>query len=250
MSQRTVRFAVADMSCANCAQTVGDGIAALSGVVDVDVNYATDEGTVTYDPEAVSMGDVFGAIEDAGYTPVTETATIAITDMSCANCAETNAEALASVPGVVDVDVNYATDEARVAFNPEATSRADLYDAIEDAGYTPVREDDEADGGDTRELARRAEIRHQRRLTLFGAALAAPLLVFLVEKVLLGGGLLPETVFGVEFGWVEFLLATPVQAVLGWPFYRNSYTALVKNRRANMDVLIALGSSTAYLYSV
>jgi len=53
-------------------------------------------------------------------------------------------------------------------------------------------------------------------------------------------GILPETVFGVEFGWVEFLLATPVQVVLGWPFYKNSYNALVNNRRANMDVLIAL----------
>jgi len=63
-------------------------------------------------------------------------------------------------------------------------------------------------------------------------------------------GILPETVFGVEFGWVEFLLATPVQVVLGWPFYKNSYNALVNNRRANMDVLIALGSSTAYFYSV
>ncbi len=76
------------------------------------------------------------------------------------------------------------------------------------------------------------------------------MLFFLAEKFLLGGGILPETVFGVEFGWVEFLLATPVQAVLGWPFYKNSYNALVNNRRANMDVLIALGSSTAYFYSV
>jgi len=76
------------------------------------------------------------------------------------------------------------------------------------------------------------------------------MLFFLAEKFLLGGGILPETVFGVEFGWVEFLLATPVQVVLGWPFYKNSYNALVNNRRANMDVLIALGSSTAYFYSV
>ena len=251
MSQRTVRFAVADLSCADCARTVGDGVSSLEGVVDVDVNYATDEGRVTYDPDAVALADIFDAVERAGYTPVTETVTVGIADMSCANCADANAEALGAVPGVLSVDVNYATDEARVRFNPETASREDLYAAIEGAGYTPVREaDDGGDAGDAHDAARRGEIRRQRRLTLFGAALSAPLVLFLAEELLLGGGLLPETVLGVSFGWVSFLLATPVQVVLGWPFYRNSYTALVRNRRANMDVLIALGSSTAYLYSV
>ncbi|HKJ58186.1 MAG TPA: copper-translocating P-type ATPase, partial [Halobacteriales archaeon] len=145
------------------------------------------------------------------------------------------------------------TDEAQVRYNPAETSLADFYDAIEDAGYTPVREAPDTDDGgegDAREVARQAEIRRQRRLTLVGAVLSAPLLFFLVEKFLLGGGVLPETILGIEFGWVEFLLATPVQAVLGWPFYKNSYKALVKNGRANMDVLIALGSTTAYVYSV
>jgi Cu+-exporting ATPase len=76
------------------------------------------------------------------------------------------------------------------------------------------------------------------------------MLFFLAEKFLLGGDVLPETILGIEFGWAEFLLATPVQVVLGWPFYKNSYKALIKNGRANMDVLIALGSTTAYVYSV
>jgi len=76
------------------------------------------------------------------------------------------------------------------------------------------------------------------------------MLFFLVRKFAFGGGVIPETIFGVEFGWVEFLLATPVQLVLGWPFYKNSYKALVTNGRANMDVLIALGSTTAYVYSL
>ncbi len=147
--------------------------------------------------------------------------------------------------------MNYATDEAQVRYNPADVSREEMYDAIEDAGYSPVREDDtEESGGDARDAAREAEIRKQRRLTLFGAALSTPLLFFIVDKLLLGGAVFPETVFGVEFGWVEFALATPVQVVLGWPFYKNSYKAIVTNGRANMDVLIALGSTTAYVYSV
>ncbi|MFB6160432.1 MAG: copper ion binding protein, partial [Haloferacaceae archaeon] len=253
MSTRTVHLDVTGMSCANCSATVGDALETFEGVRSATVNFATDEGSVEYDPETVSLGELVDAIEDAGYGVVTETARIGIADMSCANCADANETALAAVPGVVDAEVNYATDEAEVTYLPGEVSVEALYDAVEDAGYTPVREEggDEGDGeGDARDAARDAEIRRQRRLTLFGAALAAPLLAFLAEKFLFGGGVLPDRVFGVPFGWVEFLLATPVQVVLGRPFYRNSYTALVKNGRANMDVLIALGSTTAYVYSV
>ncbi|MFB6304488.1 MAG: heavy metal translocating P-type ATPase, partial [Haloferacaceae archaeon] len=218
------------------------------GVVAVDVNVATDEARVEYDPEATSLAEIHGAIADAGYRPVTETATVGIADMSCANCADAVEDALRDLSGVVGVDVNVATDEARVEYAPGTVARSDLYDAVEDAGYTPVRE---AGGGDERrEPAREAEIASHRRRTLFGALLSAPFLLFLADAFLFGGRLLPESVLGVRVGWVEFLLATPVQAVLGYPFYRNAYRAVVRNRTANMDVLVALGSSTAYGYSV
>ncbi len=252
MSTRTTRLDVTGMSCANCAETVQDAIASLDGVIDADVNFATDEGVVTYDPEETTLREIHDAIEAAGYEAVSETASIGITDMSCANCAETNADALEGVPGVLEAEVNYATDEARATYNPADASMEDLYGAIEEAGYTPVRESDDGEDGtgdDARDVARQEEIRRQLRLTLFGAALGIPFLFFMLETHVLGD-VLPASTFGVEFGWVEFLLATPVQAVLGWGFYRNSYTALVKNGRANMDVLIALGSSTAYLYSI
>ncbi len=250
------------MSCANCAGTIQDALESLDGVAEATVNVATDEGSVEYDPEEVSLRELYEAIEDAGYGAVSESVTVGITDMTCANCAETNESALEGTPGVIVADVNYATDEAQVRYNPADVSRGELYDAIEAAGYTPVREGEASMGGeessgdaressrDARDAAREAEITRQRRLTLFGAALSAPLLVFLADKFLLGGALVPETVFGVELGWVEFLLATPVQLLLGKPFYENSYKALVRNGRANMDVLIALGSSTAYVYSV
>ncbi|SNZ03155.1 Cu+-exporting ATPase [Natronoarchaeum philippinense] len=251
MSTRTAHLDITGMSCANCSGTVGDALEALDGVVEANVNFATDEGSVEYDPEEVSLGELYDAIEESGYGVVSETETIAISDMTCANCAETNEDALEDVPGVVDADVNYATDEAQVRYNPADASREAMYDAIEGAGYSPVREDaaDESDG-DARDAARDAEIRKQLRLTLFGAALSAPLLFFIVEKFLLGGNVLPDQIFGFEFSWVQFALATPVQLVLGRPFYVNSYKALVKNGRANMDVLIALGSTTAYVYSV
>ena len=257
MTTRTARLNVTGMSCANCSASVTDAVESLDGVVEADVNFATDEGSVEYDPDETSLAAVYDAVADAGYGVVSETATIAIADMSCANCADAVADALRGVPGVVDADVNYATDEAQVTYNPADVAPAALYEAVADAGYEPVREDDggasaagDASGGDARDAARDAEIRRQLRLTLFGAALVVPLLAFMADHLLFDGGLLPATVFGVDVGWVQFLLATPVQVVLGRPFYANAYTAVVTNRRANMDVLIALGSTTAYAYSV
>jgi len=255
MSDRTLRLELTGMSCANCSGTIENRVGDLEGVSSVDANYATDEGSVTYDPDQESLGDIVAAVEDAGYGVDTETTTIGITDMTCANCAETNTEALERVEGVVSADVNYATDEAQVTYLPSVASLSTLYDAIEDAGYSPVREDRSRgdDGGgspqDRRDNARNAEVRKQRRLTLFGAALSLPLLVFMADH-LLSLGLFEETLLGVALGWVQFALATPVQLVLGKPFFENAYKALVKNRRANMDVLIALGSATAYGYSV
>ena len=256
MTERRIHIDVSGMTCANCASTVSDAVTSLDGVHDADVNFATDGGTVEYDPDEVSLADVYAAIEDAGYDPVDDDRTISVTDMSCANCATTIEDAVGDVPGVVSVDANYATDEVSVRYNPAEVDFDDVYAAIEDAGYTPVREESGEDGESTEgsrsaaDAAREAETRRQRNLTLFGALLSVPLLFFVVETHLLGGGILPETVFGARFGWVEFLLATPVYAVLGREFLENSYKALVKNRTANMDVLIALGSTTAYVYSV
>ena len=255
MSDRTIRLELTGMSCANCSGTIEDRVGSLAGVSSVDANYATDEGTVTYDPEQVSLGDIVDAVHDAGYGVDTETMTIGITDMTCSNCARTNTEALGRVEGVVDAGANYATDEAQVTYLPSVVSPSDLYAAVEDAGYSPVHEDetggsDEGDSSvDRRDAARNEEMRKQRRLTRFGATLSLPLLVFMADH-LLALGLFEETVLGAPLGWVQFALATPVQLALGKPFYENAYKALVKNRRANMDVLIALGSSTAYGYSV
>jgi Cu+-exporting ATPase len=243
----TVHLDLTGLSCANCATTVEDALAGLPGVSSAAVTCATEEATVTYDPDETALRAVVEAVEAAGYGVVTESVSLGVAGMTCANCAETNAAALRRVPGVVDVNVNYATDEARVTVLPDETTRAELYAAVERAGYTPVREDDS--GTDARDAARAAEVDRQRRLTVVGALLSAPLLVFMTDH-LLALGLVGDRVFGLPTGWVAFALATPVQVVLGRPFYANSYRALVRNRRANMDVLIALGSSTAYLYSV
>ncbi len=102
MNTRTAHLDITGMSCANCSATVGDALETLDGVVEANVNFATDEGSVEYDPDTVSLGEIYAAIENAGYGVVSETVSIAISDMTCANCADTNREALENLPGVID----------------------------------------------------------------------------------------------------------------------------------------------------
>ena len=89
------------MSCANCSSTITEALTQLEGVGEVDVNFATDAGTVEYDPEQVSLAEIYDAIEDSGYEPVAETLSVGITDMTCANCSQTVESAVSKLPGVV-----------------------------------------------------------------------------------------------------------------------------------------------------
>lgn len=249
MTDKKTQLNIVGMSCANCSTTIQDNLLDIDGVKEANINFATDEGSVLYDNEEVDLKDIYSTIKNSGYEAVSEEVNIAISDMTCSNCAETNQNALNDVQGVISADVNYATDESIVRYNPADTSTEELYNAIEKAGYTPVKEDNEDSNKNKRDDARQAEVQKQLKLTLFGSLLSLPLLFLLIDNYFLGG-IAPESIFGVSIGWFELLLATPIQAVLGWPFYKNSYNSLMNNRRANMDVLIALGSTTAYAYSI
>ncbi|GAB7093791.1 heavy metal translocating P-type ATPase [Halolamina litorea] len=240
---RKEHIRVRGMSCANCSDTVESAVSGLEGVESASVNFATDEASIEYDPETTSLSAVVDAIEDSGYTPEIEKRTIAVQGMSCANCSEAVGSALERTPGVVDASVNFATDEAIVRYNPETVDIRTLYDAIEQSGYEPVRQGEDDDGDDGP-----SEADKQLRLFGFGLVLSVPILVLAV-----GGNLFPNVVpgslFGVDDLWYQFGLGLIVQAVVGKQYYENAYRAVVNNRSANMDVLVAMGSTAAFLYS-
>ncbi|MXR50464.1 HAD-IC family P-type ATPase [Halovenus sp. WSH3] len=249
MSQRRIQLEISGMSCATCSGNIEDAVGALDGVAEVSANFAADEGVVAYDPEQVRLAEIYEAIEDAGYTPERANTTIPVTGMSCATCAETIEEALAETPGVLDSDANFASDEVLLTYNPADTDMEAVYAAIEEAGYEPVRDDGE-DMTEQRERAVERELDRQRKLVLGGAVLTAPFVVMMIEMLpVVDLQLLPHTVFGVDFGWIEFGLATVLMATLGREFLEGAYRALVNNRQANMDTLVAVGTSTGYIYS-
>ena len=241
---RTTTLDVSGMSCATCSATIEDVLGDLDGIMSASANFATDEVTVEYDPEQASFAEIHHAIADAGFEPSQESRTVEVGGMSCATCSKSVATAAEGVPGVLDASANFATDEATITYDPSVTRFTAVYDAIEDAGYDPVRDES---GREERDSAVEREVKKQRRLVVWGAVLTAPFA--LVMANMFTPGFLPDAVFGVPVDWIEFVLATALMATLGKEFIHGAWRVWSKSRQANMDTLVAMGTSVAYLYS-
>ncbi len=168
-----------------------------------------------------------------------------ITGMHCANCALTVERTLKSVDGVVEATVNFATERAAVVFDPSLVRLEDLAHEVEEAGYGVVLTGPDASEEDAEQAARKAEIRHQWHRLVVGAVFSLPLFFLSMARDF---GLLGGALDGLTGNLLFWALATPVQFYVGWDYYVSAYHAL-KAGSANMDVLIALGSSVAYIYS-
>ena len=247
MAEQThLNLPITGMTCVNCAANLTRAVKKLPGVDDINVNFAAEQAAVTLDPQQVSLNALVDSIHDAGFGVAQGSVTIPVTGMTCANCAMNIERALKKkVPGVLDAHVNFAAEQAAVSYVPSITGVDEMIAAIEDAGYGAVRPDD-ADGEDAELKARNAEIRDQTRKFLVGALFAAPLFVLSMGRDF---GFLGPWSHGAWVNWLFLALATPVQFYTGWDYYVGGFKSL-KNGSANMDVLVAMGSSVAYFYSL
>jgi P-type Cu+ transporter len=243
MDKRTVTFGVTGMTCASCAGIVEEAIGALPGVAQASVNLATEKARVVYDPTVISPDAIHKAVHEAGYDIAVNQISIGIKGMTCASCVQIIEETLMALDGVYSAKVNLATEKALVRYNPEQVTLPTLKAAIVGAGYEVI----EAETLDTELAERRREQRRQLYLLVFSLSLSIPIMLLMIGFDFFG---LAEAtgLMGYE-GYLLFALATPVQFIAGYQFYVGTYYAL-RNRRANMDTLIAMGSTTAYLYSV
>ncbi len=239
-----VQLPVAGMTCANCAMNIERAVKKLDGVRKVNVNFAADQVTVELDPGQTDIGAVIARIEKIGYKVPASAVEFAIGGMTCANCAMNIERTLKKrVPGVIDARVNFASERASVEFIPGVVTREDLAAAISRAGYTAEAAESDRDRESS---ASRAEIRRQTIRFWVGVAFSVPLLVLSMGRDF---GLLGSWIQGAWANWLFWALATPVQFFTGWDYYVGSWKSL-RNRTANMDVLVAMGSSVAYFYSV
>ncbi|HIE39136.1 MAG TPA: copper-translocating P-type ATPase, partial [Anaerolineae bacterium] len=237
---------ITGMTCANCALTVERSLKKAEGVADATVNFATEHATVTFDPELVRPTELVKRVRRAGYDVVTVRVELPITGMTCANCALTVERALSRVSGVVEASANFAAERAAVAYIPGVASVGALIRAVEEAGYGVVQAATPEELEDVEAQARQAEIADQTRKFWVGVAFSLPLFLLSMARDL---GLLGGWSHAPWVNWLFLALATPVQFYTGWDYYVGAYYAL-RNRTANMDVLVAMGSSVAYLYSL
>ena len=247
MTEQRATLPITGMTCANCALTVERSLKKAEGVSRAAVNFATEQATVAFDPGLVTSSDLVQQVQKAGYDVVTARVELPITGMTCANCARTVERRLnKKVPGVVHAVVNFATERASVEYIPGVASVAAMIAAIEDAGYGVVQAATEEQLEDVEAQARQAEIADQTRKFWVGVAFALPLFLLSMARDF---GLLGSWSHAPWVNWLFLALATPVQFYTGWDYYVGSFHAL-RNRTANMDVLVAMGSSIAYVFSL
>ncbi|HSG16968.1 MAG TPA: heavy metal translocating P-type ATPase [Anaerolineae bacterium] len=244
--EKQMTLPVLGMTCANCVASVERNAKKAGGVNDAVVNFASEKVLLTYDPAVTQPQEVIDRIHRAGYEVPITTIDLPIVGMTCANCVATVERALNKVDGVLEVTVNYASEKATVRYVVGTTGRASLVAAVRKAGYDVVEAEGDDELEDAEAAARQAEIRHQEKRLIVGVIFTTPLLLLSMSRDL---GLLGEWSHATWVNWLFFALATPVQFYVGWDYYVGAYKSL-RNRSANMDVLVAMGSSAAYFYSV
>ncbi len=247
MPDNTVTLPVAGMTCANCAMNIERAVKKLDGINDARVNFAAEQASVSFDPTRIQVKDVIAKIQGSGFSVPTNTVEMAITGMTCANCAANIERALnKKVSGVVKARANFASERASIEYVPGVVDLQQMIRAIEAAGFGVITPEDVSEEEVAEQIARQAEIRDQTRKFIVGVVFAMPLFVLSMARDF---GLIGAWSHAAWVNWFFWALATPVQFYTGWDYYINGIKSL-KNKSANMDVLVAMGSSVAYFYSL
>ncbi len=234
--RQRIELPVEGMTCAACATRLEKTLNRLPGV-SAAVNLAAEKAQIDFDPATTPADALVHSIEGAGFTVPTRSVELAITGMTCAACAARVEKVLAKLPGV-SAAVNLATERARVTYPPGSIGVGELIAAVARAGYGA---NEISGASQEREKAERAaHFRRELRDFWLSAALTLPLLAQMFAMGPSHADLLPR--------WLQLVLATPVQFWFGWRFYRGAWHAL-RGGGANMDVLVALGTTMAWLFS-
>jgi Cu+-exporting ATPase len=240
-----MKVKIKGMTCAACSSRIERALAKMPGVHSAVVNLAMENATVEYSGSEVEPQMILDKIKDTGYTPVMERTELKISGMTCAACSARIEKGLNKLPGVTRASVNLATEKAVVEYNPAGIGVPEIIKAVEKLGYGAAPAGGRA-MEDTERQEREREFRRQRNLVIFSAVLSVPLLANMLVMVFNLHHLVPEFFMSAYF---QFALATPIQFIAGAGFYKDAFIAL-RSGSANMSVLVVLGTSAAYFYSV
>ncbi len=246
---------ITGMTCANCVATVERNLKKMDGVQSAVVNLSSERATVDFDTTKLVLTDVIARVQRAGYGVATGEADLVIKRLSDDNDARRLEKALAKLDGVLESQVTFTTEKARIKYVPTIVTQAELRRVVSSAGFEALELGGEAEDAEAK--AREHEINDQRRLLIIGLIFTVPLFLLSMGKDF---NLLPAFVYSENvmdgmreaqpwFGWLMLFLALPVQFYVGWQYYVGAFKA-IRNRSANMDVLIVMGSSAAFFYSL
>jgi Cu+-exporting ATPase len=233
---------IGGMHCATCAQTIEKRLPKLKGIIYASINFAAEKAIIDYNPDVVDQKAIEDAISEVGYKVIHQTVTLKISGMHCAMCAQTIEKALNQKEGVYNAAVNFALETATIEYNPAQISLEGIKKAIRDVGYDVI----EPEGGleDAEQKERGREIWSLKIRLAFSAAVTIPVVIYSNAQFL------PFTLpLDNYIPLLLFVLATPVYFIVGHGFFVGAYKAL-RNRNPNMDVLVTMGTSAAYFYSV
>ncbi|MFD2132222.1 heavy metal translocating P-type ATPase [Pseudogracilibacillus auburnensis] len=234
---------ISGMTCTACAASIEKGISKIDGVEKANVNFALERTTVVYDPNKTNVEEFKEKVKDLGYEVIHQKAEFDISGMTCAVCATKIEKRISKMEGVSNANVNFALETISVAYDEKQVQTPDMVSAVKKLGYELIPKQSSEEKMDHQE----AEIKKQYRKFIFSAILTLPLLWTMVAHFsFLSFIYLPDIFMN---PWFQLVLATPVQFIVGAQFYKGAYTSL-KNKSANMDVLVALGTSAAYFYSL
>lgn len=240
---KEVQVSISGMTCAACATRIEKGLNKLEGVEHATVNLALEKATIIYHPEISQMDDLEKKIKDLGYEVVKEKIILDLVGMTCAACATRIEKGLNKLDGVKTATVNLALETGTVEYNPSEVSVQEMIDKVKKIGYEAKLKQDKEETADFREK----EFKKQKRTFIFSLILSFPLLWAMVGHFNFTSFIYVPDVF--MNPWVQLALATPVQFIIGKQFYVGAYKAL-RHKSANMDVLVVLGTSAAYFYSI
>lgn len=254
MSEKQVTIPVQGMTCASCVRTVERNLKKVPGVIDAQVNLATERATVTFDESQANLDALVRKVGEVGYSVPTTTATLPVQGMTCASCVRTVERGLAKMPGVLKADVNLATERATIEYVPTEVTPRDMKQKIRELGY----ESPDVEGiAESEVVDRERQARAEEAATLRRELIVASVLGAIILFLSMGPMLYPPLMMWLAelFGShqalrvVMMVLATPVQFYSGRRFYRLAWKA-ARHRTTDMNTLVALGTSAAYFYSV
>ncbi len=252
MDRQQIELPIVGMTCARCAAAVERTLnKKVSGVISASVNFGTESAAVAFYPEVTDPEAMAKAVKKAGYELVVPEKNrgveLPVVGMTCARCAAAVERTLnKKVPGVISASVNFGTETAKIVFDPSATNLAAMAGAVKNAGYELVLTEEGVTPQDAEQAARERELRNQKRYFLVGLIFTIPLFALSMGRDF---SLLGEWAHEGWVNWLFLALATPVQFYTGLGFYMGGWKS-VRAGSANMDVLVALGSSAAYVYSL